>query len=213
MCIWVSQVILTVSVGSFLEIPTESVDLDIQGKAEKILFIVGDTFFMLAGMFASYWYKGEHKMSWTLLFIGLTFSIHLPLAVRSWKYRMLGFYNNGEKDQSLLIHPIIATAGVTAVGMGLALTSFVSLDIFQHPGISWKYRLIFKTLIGLGIFFGQLYVPIGIVQYGSTHETSASTVFLFLSPILVGLGYIPGRIMMIIDYHEDEETYETLLPS
>ncbi len=126
---------------------------------------------------------------------------------------MFDFYNGGETDEFKLIHPVIATAGVTALGLSLSLASIVSVNMFEHPNISWKYRIAFKAFIGLGIFFGQLFVPIGIIQYRSVRETSASTVFLFMSPILVGLGYIPGRIMMIFDYHEDDEAYESLIPA
>ena len=120
---------------------------------------------------------------------------------------MFDFYSGQERDNKALIQPVLATAVSTAIGMGLSLTSILSVNAFNHPRISQKYRIIFKTLIALGLLFGELFVPIGIVQYRSVRETSASTVFLFMSPVLVAAGYIPGRFMMLFkdDYHDSDD--------
>ncbi len=212
--IWTSMLILVLALGSYSEILRLSAaehSLE-QSTGGEIVFLVGDSVFILCSMLALYRYKGEHKMSWTMLFLGLLFSIHLPIIVRSWIYRMFDFYHGQERENKALIQPVLATAVVTAIGMGLSLTAILSVNAFEHPRISQKYRIVFKTLIGLGLFFGQLFVPIGIVQYRSVRETSASTVFLILAPILVAAGYVPGRIMMLYNYdYNDSDDLEHLI--
>jgi hypothetical protein len=213
--IWISMLILVLVLGSYPEILRQAA-ANKQGLEQttggEIMFLVGDGMFMLCSMFALYRYRGEDKMSWTMLFLGLLFSIHLPLIVRSWIYRMFDFYSGQERDNNALIQPVLATAVATALGMALSLTSILSVNAFNHPRISQKYRIIFKTLIGLGLLFGQLFVPIGIVQYRSVRETSASTVFLFMSPVLVAAGYIPGRIMMLLkEEYNDSDDLEPLI--
>jgi len=210
--IWTSMLILLLALGSYPEIIRQAAaehSLE-QSTGGEIIFLVGDSLFMVCSMFALYRYRGDHKMSWTMLFLGLMFSIHLPIIVRSWIYRMFDFYSGQERDNKALIQPVLATAVATALGMGLCLTGILSVNAFEHPRISQKYRIVFKTLIGLGLFFGQLFVPIGIVQYRSVRETSASTVFLFMSPILVAAGYIPGRFMML--YNDDFNDSDDLEP-
>jgi uncharacterized membrane protein len=212
LCVWLSYFVQNIYLIKHVSPDEEETihGLEIP-MPSRILFLIGDVLYTVSGTFLLFRLKAgtdeSVKLTWTMLFIGVTLSIHVPIVIRAWIFRSIDYKNTGEEDPSKLAWPVLSTAIVSAFAICLSLIAAISIELFQDIGSSHRIiKKYAKWMCVVGIACGEFFFISGIIEYELVRTLNSSLILLIFSLLLTAVGYLPGRILIVFrDQFDDDE--------
>jgi hypothetical protein len=186
----------------------------------RIFFLVGDILFVSSACVTLYSLKDtvteSMKLRWTALVVGLTASIHLPILLRAWVFRMfdardvlfkaelvIDIESLAESNQ--LMGSVLASAAATSLCVVVSLTALWAVDFFPSLRYSDTLRLTSKILLLLAVGCGELFFVASIIEYQSSQSVVSGIALLSVSLLLGMLGYLPARYYSLFQDELEEE--------